>query len=362
MTLGVDARWMVGQYRGMGRYAHALIEPVAAEVLALLPRSYPKTRYLTLQAGPSFFPYWEQVVLPRLCANHGVTQLFCPYNTAPLNVPPSTQLTLVVHDLIYLESWSRLPPSVSIYQTLGRVYRRWVVPRVARQATRLVTVSAYTRNQISKCFSIPEQDIHVIPSSVDDAWYVETPLPWACRQPYILTVSGEAPSKNLPSLIRAFAAFRHQAGGTAAESRLRIVGIKPMHQPHFQRIANAVGVGAWLDFEPFIDEAALQKLYREAWLFVMPSLYEGFGLPLVEAMASGTPVVCSNTTSLPEVVGDAGWLFDPRNIDDMATQLHSAWCDQTGKIEMANQGLVRAKHYSRFAVAETIKDFWRTTN
>ncbi len=360
MNLGVDARWMVGQYRGMGHYAHTLIEPVATEILALLPRSYPKARYPTLQAGPSFFPYWEQVVLPKLCANHGVTQLLCPYNTAPLNVPPSTQLTLVVHDLIYLESWARLPPSVSIYQTLGRIYRRRIVPRVARRATRLVTVSAYTRNQISKCFSIPEQDIHVIPNSLDDSWYVEAPLSWACRQPYILTVSGEAPSKNLPSLIRAFAAFRNKAGRAAAESRLRIVGIKPVHQPHFQRIANTAGVGPWMDFESFINEAALRKLYSEAWLFVMPSLYEGFGIPLLEAMASGTPVVCSNTTSLPEVVGDAGWLFDPRNIDDMAAKLQSAWADERGLADLANRGLARARHYSRPAVAEKIKDFWKT--
>lgn len=358
MTLGVDARWMVGEYRGMGRYAHALIEPVATKVLALLPRSYPATGYPTLQAGPSFFPYWEQVVLPGLCAKHDVTELLCPYNTAPLNLPRSTQLTLVVHDLIYLESWSSLPPSVSVYQTLGRLYRRWLVPRVARRATRLVTVSEYTRNQIAKYFSAPVQDIHVIPNSLDEAWYVDAPLPWTCRQRYILSVSGEAPSKNLPSLIRAFAAFRNRTGKTAAESRLRIVGVKPAHQPHFQRIAHAAGVGRWTIFEQFIDEPALQKLYREAWLFVMPSLHEGFGIPLLEAMASGTAVVCSNTTSLPEVIGDAGWLFDPRDVDDMAAQLQSAWVDERGRTELASRGLARAWNYSRPAVRETIKDFW----
>lgn len=358
MTLGVDARWMVGQYRGMGRYAHALIEPVATKVLALLPRSYPNSGYPTLQAGSSFFPYWEQVVLPRLCTSHDVAELLCPYNTAPLNVPPSTQLTLVVHDLIYLESWPRLPPSVSVHQTLGRVYRRWVVPRVVGRAARLVTVSEYTRDQISKCFSIPRQNIHVIPNSLDDGWYVDAPLPWTQRQPYLLAVAGEAPSKNLPALIRAFAAFRRAAGRTAVESRLRIVGIKPAHQRHFQRIADTAGVGQWTDFESFVDEPTLQRLYREAWLFVMPSLYEGFGIPLLEAMASGTPVVCSNTTSLPEVVGDAAWLFNPRDVDDMAAQLQAAWIDQRGRGERARHGLVRARQYSRAAVAETIAAFW----
>ena len=359
MTLAVDARWMVGQYRGMGRYAHALIEPIASEIQALLPSGYPPSVYPTVQAGLSFFPYWEQVVLPRLCAEHGVTQLLCPYNTAPLHLPSSTQMTLVIHDLIYLEPWSRLPPSVSAHQTLGRIYRRWLVPRVVGRAARLVTVSEYTRDQLSQRFSIPRQNIHVIPNSLDEGWYVDAPLPWTQRQPYMLAVAGEAPSKNLASLIRAFAAFRRAAGKAVADSRLRIVGIKPAHQPHFQRIADDAGVGSWTVFESFIDEPTLQRLYREAWLFVMPSLYEGFGIPLLEAMASGTPVVCSNTTSLPEVVGDAAWLFNPRDVDDMATQLHSAWVDQRGRGELAKRGLARAMRYSRTAVAETIAAFWK---
>lgn len=358
MTLAVDARWMVGPYRGMGRYAHALIEPVASEVQALLPRAYARAAYPTVHAGLSFFPYWEQVVLPRLCAEHGIDHLLCPYNTAPLHLPPSTQLTLVVHDLIYLEPWHRLPPSVSTYQTLGRIYRRLVVPRAAAQAAHLLTVSEYTRNQISEHFSIAKQRIRVIPNSLDEEWYVEAPLRWSERQPYLLTVAGEAPSKNLASLIRAFAAFRQAAGNAANECTLRVVGIKPAYQRHFQRIAAAAGVGSWVAFEPFLDEPTLRRLYREAWLFVMPSLYEGFGIPLLEAMASGTPVVCSNTTSLPEVVGDAGWLFNPRDIEDMAGTLHSAWTDQQGKLERAALGLARAQRYRRSAVAEDITVFW----
>lgn len=358
MKVGVDARWMVGEYRGMGRYAHALLEPIGKSVQAMLPRGYPEAIYPTTCTGQSFFPYWEQVELPKLCAREGVTHLLCPYNTAPLRLPASTQLTLVVHDLIYLEPWSRLPPSISVYQTLGRVYRRLVVPRVVSGAARLVTVSNYTRDQIARRFSIPEQNIHVIPNSLDERWYVDAPLPWTEREPYVLAVAGEAPSKNLPALIQAFAAFRRSAGKAAAESRLRIVGIKLIHQPHFQRVVAAAGVGPCTVFESFVDEPTLQQLYRKAWLFVMPSLYEGFGIPLLEAMASGTPVVCSNTTSLPEVVGDAGWLFDPRDVRDMAAQLHSAWLDQRGREERAGLGLLRAQRYHRATVAASIAAFW----
>lgn len=358
MTLAVDARWMVGQYRGMGHYAHALLEPLASGVLALLPENYPEARYPTVRAGAGFFPYWEQVVLPKLCADHAVSKLLCPYNTAPLRLPSSVELTLVVHDLIYLEPWSRLPPSISAYQTLGRIYRRLVVPRAVRGAARLVTVSEFTRNQLVERFSIPGQRVHVIPNSLDDAWYVESPLAAALRKPYVLAVAGEAPSKNLAALIRAFSAFRRIAGRSAEDCTLRVVGVKPGYQRHFLRVAD---VAACVAFEPFLDERALRQLYREATLFVMPSLYEGFGIPLLEAMASGTPVVCSNTTSLPEVIGDAGWLFDPRDIEDMAARLHSAWTDQQGKVEHAARGLVRAQRYRRSVVAQDIAAFWRAS-
>lgn len=358
MKLAVDARWMVGNYRGMGRYAHALLEPIAQDVTALLPTGYPQCSYQTVYQGNGFFPWWEQMVLPHLCTESAVKKLLCPYNTAPIHLPSSTELILVVHDLIYLEPWARLPPSVSAYQTLGRLYRRLIVPTAIKRATKLIAVSEYTGNQLSQRFSIPKGEIHIIPNSLGDSWYAETPLSLNTRRPYLLVVAGEAPSKNLATLIRAFAKFRVQLGSQANGVHLRIVGIKPSHQAHFKRVAEDVAICAFTQFEPFLDEFELRRLYREAWLFAMPSLFEGFGIPVLEAMASGTPVACSNTTSLPEVVGDAGWLFDPRNMDDMVRQLYAAWTDHKGRFERVQLGLIRAQRYHRATVAKLITQFW----
>jgi len=208
MNLGVDARWMVGQYRGMGRYAHALLEPVSSSVKALLPSTAMDSIYPNIKQGSSFFPLWEQVTLPKLCSENSITDLLCPYNTAPLHLGKSTRLILVVHDLIYLESWRNLPPSVSAYQTLGRIYRRALVPRVIRNAHRLVTVSEFTKQQICHSFSIPDKYVTVIPNMLDDDWYAQAPLPVAEKHPYILAVSGEAPSKNLDRLIQSFSRFK----------------------------------------------------------------------------------------------------------------------------------------------------------
>jgi glycosyltransferase involved in cell wall biosynthesis len=358
--LAIDARWMVGNYRGMGRYARALVEPISDQLTALVPSGSPQPPYSCIFKHGSFLPWWEQITLPHLIAAVGITKLLCPYNTAPIFLPKSTQLILVVHDLIYLEPWAKLPPSISAYQTVGRIYRRFTVPHAIKRANHIITVSEYTRNQISQRFAIPETDISVIPNSLSETWYEDKPLLFGSRKPYLLAVTGEAPSKNLEALIRSFAKFLVLLGPNSQGVSLRIVGIKSAYQSHFMKIAKSIGVDAFISFELFIEEVALRKLYREAWLFVMPSLYEGFGIPVLEAMASGTPVACSKTTSLPEVLGDAGWLFDPFDIDDMTQKIFEAWSDSDRRAESSRYGISRAQYYRHNNVKVLINEFWNT--
>lgn len=356
--LAVDARWMIGRFRGMGRYAHELLRPVRDRVQALLPAGMQCADYPTVAHGNGFFPYWEQLVLPRLCERHGIDEILCPYNTAPIRLPKRTNLTLVVHDLIYLESWRRLPPSVSPYQTLGRIYRRHVVPKVVDRASTLLTVSEYTRDQLRTMFGISDSAVHVIPNSLADEWYVDEPLPLEQRGAYIFAVAGEAPSKNVAGLIRAFALFLRDLPTAAVRPELRLAGITARHHRHFIEQAERAGVADRVRLLGYLDEAALQKLYREAALFVMPSLYEGFGIPVLEAMASGTPVACSNTTSLPELVGEAGALFDPRNERSIADALGTVWQSPETFRAMVRQGLERAQRFKRSVVQRQIRLFW----
>ena len=359
MRIAIDARWMVGEFRGMGHYAAALVASCDRDVTRVVPARHPSDRGTTVSRGWGFFPYWEQVALPRICQAEGITHLICPYNTAPVWLPARVRLISVVHDLIYLEPWARLPPSRSIYQTLGRIYRRWNVPYTVRRADHLVTVSNYSRAEICRRFDIPPQKVHVIPNSLADDWFVTAPLPQSERAPYMLTVAGEAPHKNLATLIRAFAQLPNDILPAHALT-LRIVGVKSSQRSTFLNLAAKLAVAERIVFEPFLTEPALRALYRRARLFVLPSLYEGFGIPLLEAMASGTPVACSDACSLPEVLAQSGWLFNPRDVDHMSGVMGEALASEKALEHAAVSGLQRAQHYRRDAVSVQMRQFWST--
>lgn len=354
MKLGVDITWMVGNYRGMGRFARHLVAPVRDSVLGLAPDDITTTEWPCVSGGRGFFPWWEQVELPRLCEAQKLDYLLCPYNTGPLRSVGGTRLIAVIHDLIYLRSWRELPSSPSLYQTAGRIYRRHVVPRLARRADVVLTVSRFTQRELVERFGLPERDVHVIPNSIPDNWFV-APLSQADRQPYLFTVAGEVPSKNVDRLLQAFALARPALDDDA---ELRIAGIKPAHHEYFLQRAAGLGLAGHVQLLGYVSEPELMLHYRQARAFVFASLFEGFGIPLLEAMASGTPVACSNSTSMPEIVGECGLLFDPYSIDDIAGQIRRIWTDSTRFEALVRAGMGRARTFSESSVGPSIRDFW----
>lgn len=357
MLVGVDVRWMLGKVRGMGRYATQLIAPVRKSCIGLAPENADVSGMVSVCQGHGFFPWWEQVVLPKLAESQSLDFLICPYNTAPLIKPANTQLILVVHDLIFLRSFKELPLSVSVYQTLGRLYRRAIVPRVVKNADVLLTVSEFTKQELVARFKLDADKIQVIPNAISDDWLNLEPLPTALRQPYLFTVAGEAPSKNVIRLIEAFALAKQSL---PANYSLKIAGIKKEHHSQFITKAASLGVAEGVEFLGFISNEELQNLYREASGFIFASLFEGFGIPLIEAMAAGTPVCCSNTTSLPEVVGNAALLFDPRNTEDIACAINALLAyKESERLAKIQQGRLRVQSFVESSVNKQMTDFWR---
>ena len=345
-----DARLSLGEYRGMGRYLRALIAGREQELLGLCATGEYDPTLRLVADGFSVYPLWEQVSIPRLLRRYRPDVFLAPYNTAPVAIPSGTALVVVVHDLIFME---RLPASRSAYQNAGRLYRRLIVPHAVRRADLILTVSNFTAQELASRFAIAPQRIRVIPVSLAEDWYDHPPME---REDYIFAVAGEAPSKNLSRALRAFALLRQHL--EHRELRLKVAGVKAAFQQGFQDEARLLGIDTAVEFLPYIGEDEMKDLYQRAAVFFMPSLAEGFGIPVLEAMASGVPVVCSNRSSLPEVGGDAALYVNPTSVEHMAEFLHQTLRDSALRERMAERGLVQARRFHPEAVRSKIQAFW----
>jgi glycosyltransferase involved in cell wall biosynthesis len=352
LRIAYDARMSLGDYRGMGRYLRALIAGREHSLTGLCASGEDDRNLRLVARGMRFHPLWEQVSIPRLLRERCVDVFLAPYNTAPLRLPPGTRLLLVVHDLIFMEP---LPPSRSLYQNVGRIYRQVVAPHAIRRADLIVTVSRYTAEQLVSRFGVDERDVRIIPVSIGPEWFSGAVEP---REPAttVLTVAGEAPSKNLHRALEAFAICRRQMSGSPL--RMQVAGVKWEYHRVFQELAHSLGVDDLVEFLPYVSDATMHALYRAADVLLMPSLAEGFGIPALEAMAAGLPVASSSATSLPEVGGDAPLYFDPRSTGEMADVLRRVLADRALRREMSHRGRMQASRFHRDAIRPKIEAFW----
>jgi glycosyltransferase involved in cell wall biosynthesis len=347
-----DARLAIGHYRGMGRFLRQLIAGHEHDFLGLCAAGEQDQSLNLVASGSRAYPLWEQVSIPRLVGEQKLDVLLAPYNTAPLRLPSRVRLILVVHDLIFMD---RQPMSRALYQNFGRWYRRWVVPRAVRRADMLVTVSHYSAEQLAARFALDSSRISVIPNTIDKEWFATEPAVPGIP-PYILVVAGEAPSKNLRRTLAAFARLR--LSSPDLDIHLRVAGVKPKFHAVFHAAARKLGVAEHVELLDYLSDSAMRQLYQRATLFVMPSLQEGFGIPVLEAMASGVPAVVSSATSLPEIADAAARYFDPSSVDEMAAAMRDVLADESLREQMVHQGRIQAQKYHPFVVRETIREFW----
>jgi glycosyltransferase involved in cell wall biosynthesis len=276
-------------------------------------------------------------------------------------LPPTRRLTrtlLTVHDLSFIHHPEAFVPRL-------RRYLERVVPRSIERADGILADSEHTQSDLMARFNVPAAKLTVITPGVDARFRpldpgepsarTKNPLPAAIRRryeigeaPYGLSVGTLQPRKNYVRLIRAFAKMRDTV---KRDVHLLIGG---GHGWLFEPILKEAGKHDWVNLLGFVEEEDLPTLYRGAALFAFPSLYEGFGLPVLEAMASGTPVVCSDTSSLPEVAGDAALLIDPLDGDELTSALVQAWEDDGLRAKMIEGGLTQAAGFTWRASAQRL--------
>jgi glycosyltransferase involved in cell wall biosynthesis len=303
------------------------------------------------QAGHRHYLLWQQASLPRLLQSSRPDIFLAPYNTAPLWLPGGTKLILVLHDLILLHDFK----AATARKRVENLYRRTLIrPSVAR-ASQVLTVSEFSKKEILREF--PGARVSVIPCTIAESWFTGSMNAIERqRDNYILLVTAAPEHKNSARALRAYARYVHMAGTSAAD--LRIVGLSYAGGP-FRELVEALGLKEKVVFEPFISSDTLQQLYRRAKAVLVPSLIEGFGIPVLEGMASGTPVLASQSSSMSEVGGEAARYFDPLDETSMATSIFNLLNDAAIWLEAARKGRLQAAKFHPNLVLRQIDAFWR---
>jgi len=361
----LDARTATPHFPGIGRYvtnlARALIPQLAPDeqLIVFFDPAYPvdmlsSDAVHSLPVGVSPFSPRQQWMIPRLLHRHEVDVYHSAYYLMPYIASVPTLLTLYDLIPIYFPEHSTLK---------ARLLFRWATTLALQAAKHTVAISEATRRDFLARFSLEPEQITAIPLAADPVFVPQPPdVITALRAHYglpgkfLLYLGSNKPHKNLVRLIEAWAAIQAEA----RDVTLVIAGAWLPQHPEPRQHAKALGINdrvCWLGPLPGTD---LPALYTAAEAFIFPSLYEGFGLPVIEALACGTPVACANTSSLPEVAGNAALLFDPTQVDAIVDALQRLLGDANLRADLRHQGLTQAAKFSWSRTAQETLALYRT--
>ena len=274
---------------------------------------------------------WEQTGLPLAAVRLRLDVMLNPGFTAPL-FSPCPQVT-VFHDLQHLRHpeyfrWFDLP------------FWKFLLYWSARVSRVVLAISEATAADLKKYYRLPEEKVRIVPLGVDPVFFDLRRR--RQPEPFLLAVSTLHPHKNLDGLLRAFAEFRRER----PEFRLVVCGLHGLYTKPLQELRERLGLGAVVDFPGWIPREELHDLYRRAWAFVYPSLFEGFGIPVLEALAAGVPTACSNIEPMAGNAGDAAVLFDPRDTAAMTEALRRISGDEVLRERLSLAGPEQAARFS----------------
>lgn len=290
------------------------------------------------------YPLWEQWALPRAARKAGVDILHCTSNTAPIwcDIP----LVLTLHDIIFLEP--RDKKNKSLYQNLGYFYRRWDVPRILKKCRRIITVSDFELGNIKQKLQLPDSQLKMIYNGYNE-WFrpIESDKQqyrkYIADAGYFFFLGNTDPKKNTERTLVAYAKYLEQS------EVKRPLLMADLDQEYLNGIIERNGIEAIRDhivMPGYIINSDLPYIYNNAFAFLYTSLRESFGIPLLEAMACGTPVITSNKSSMPEIAGHDAILINPESSDEIALKMLQLERDTDFYQRQMAVGLERAKLFS----------------
>ena len=311
------------------------------------------------------YPLWEQWALPRAAKKYGVELLHCTSNTAPIwcDIP----LVLTLHDIIFLEP--RDKTNKSLYQNMGWFYRRLVVPRILPKCRRIITVSNFEKDNIVRKLGIPEERMAMIYNGYNDWFRPLNSSPLDSAQPslprwggnkgeaFFFFLGNTDPKKNTERTLVAYGRYLEQS---AVKRRLLMADLDKDYLNDIVRRNHIEHILPMLDMPGYIPNSQLPIIYNNAFAFLYTSLRESFGIPLLEAMACGTPVITSNTSSMPEIGGPDAILVNPESSDEIAQMMLRLEKDAAFYEQQKQVGLERARLFSWRKTAEQLYQLYHS--
>ncbi len=323
MKLIFDARMLTHKsYTGIENYTKYILGNLSKKIDITVSKPKTTNKYLS--------HLWNHLILPFSSGDI----LFCPATSAPIVVPKNKKLVMTVHDVAFLT----YPKSFS---KLFQIYYSFLLPRNLERADAIITISEVSKKEIVRFFPNFKDKIEVIPLGIDDKYRVVKTLK---KKQRILYVGSINERKNLIGTIEAFEKLPKELGYILiiVGNFFDIFSLSHKMKETLKRAKN----NNKIIFKQDLDDEALIEEYNVATIFIFPSFYEGFGLPPLEAMACGTPVITSNISSMPEVCGDAAVYVDPYDINDISKKIEFLITNQEERERLIKKGLKRVKHFT----------------
>ncbi len=319
-------------------------------------------KIVELGGGP--YPTWEQFALPKAAAKAGCDILHCTSNTAPIWSKVPVMITL--HDIIYMESLNLIKGSGTWYQKFGNLYRRFVVPRVMKKSEKIITVSHFEKNRIREFFNYPENDTRLVAvyngvsehfkPIEDQQELTRVKKQYKLPDEFFFFLGNTDPKKNTKGVLTAYKRFLKEFD--------RVVPLVMLDYDRFELKKLLIEIGApeleeHIHLTGYVVNTDLPAIYNLCTIFLYPSLRESFGIPMLEAMRCGAPVITSNTSSMPEVSGGAAIIVDPFKPDEITDAIHQLFKDKELKDKNIQDGFTNAAKYSWQAMAQHVLELYQ---
>ena len=309
-----------------------------------------------IEIGINIYALWEQYYLPNAVRELNIELLHCTSNTAPLHC--SVPIILTLHNIIFLEPRDRM--NESMYQNMGWLYRKMVVPRILKKCRRIITVSNFEKNNIINTLGIPEKKMAMIYNGYTD-WFKPTQdIEFIYRKyidapSYFFFLGNTDPKKNTERTLIAYSRYLDRS---QFRRKLLMADLDEQYLNYIIERNKIENIRDMIVMPGYIENQDLPYIYNNAFAFLYPSLRESFGIPLLEAMACGTPVITSNTSSMPEIGGPNAILINPENPDEITDMMIKLETDNDFYSRQEEIGLHQAAMFSWRQTAENLLNLY----